>query len=254
MPDPVVLQAVDAVILAGDIYKGVQGIEWARRSFGNCPVLYVAGNHEFYGHHWVQLLDELRATARQWDVHFLEDDSVCLGGVRFLGCSLWTDFEYFGAHTREVAMQDAAARMNDYHLIHADPLPGDDRAGQKHRLSPWQALQRHRRSLDWLKGELATEFDGRTVVVTHRYPSPRSTAVEFKDHPLNAAFGSNLPEALIGQADLWVHGHTHSSHDYWIEAETGRARVLCNPRGYPLRGGSGRFENEAFDPRLTVDV
>lgn len=102
VPDATVLQGVDAVVLAGDIHQGTRGIEWARKTFSSLPVIYVAGNHEFYGHHWDRLLDELRAAAELWDVHFLENDAVSLGGVRFLGCTLWSDFEYFGGRNRDL--------------------------------------------------------------------------------------------------------------------------------------------------------
>ena len=37
----------DAVVLAGDIANGAAGITWARETFGG-PVLYLAGNHEYY--------------------------------------------------------------------------------------------------------------------------------------------------------------------------------------------------------------
>lgn len=254
VPDVATLPGVDVVILAGDIHKGIRGIEWARKTFADLAVIYVAGNHEFYGHHWVGLLEELRNAAQQMDVHFLENDAVRIGGVRFLGCTLWTDFEYFGPDRRSAAMRDAANRMNDFRTIHADPLPGVYWMGKRHRLSPWHVLQRHRESLNWLAQELATPAEGATVVVTHHYPSARSTADEFKDDILNAAYGSALPETLIGQANLWIHGHTHSSHDYTVQTDFGNARVLCNPRGYPLRLGIGRFENGLFDPGLAVGV
>ena len=254
VPDAAALAGVDVVVLAGDIHQGARGIEWARRAFANLPVIYVAGNHEFYGHHWMRLLDELRSQARRWDVHFLENDAVRLGGVRFLGCTLWSDFEYFGVQSRPAAMRDAASRMNDFRMIHADPLPGVYWAGRKHRLSPWHVLRRHRQSLDWLQGELAPQCDGPTVVVTHHYPSPRSTTDAFKDDLLTAAYGSDLPQALISQSNLWIHGHTHSSHDYTVQTDFGSARVLCNPRGYPLRRGFGQFENGGFVAGLKVCV
>ena len=40
----------DAVILAGDIGVGLEGLGWAARHFRDRPIIYVPGNHEFYGH------------------------------------------------------------------------------------------------------------------------------------------------------------------------------------------------------------
>jgi hypothetical protein len=99
----------------------------------------------------------------------------------------------------------------------------------------------------WLRLNLATPFPGPTVVVTHMAPSPASVAPRFRDNILSAAFASDL-EALVAQADVWIHGHVHGSFDYSI----GACRVVCNPRGYPQRNGSP--ENPCFDPHFVVAV
>jgi hypothetical protein len=53
----------------------------------------------------------------------------------------------------------------------------------------------------------------------------------------------------MGRAALWVHGHTHSSFDYLLNG----TRVVCNPRGYPLRRQGG-FENPDFNASFAVDL
>jgi len=84
----------DVVILAGDIGVGLGGIEWAARRFPKVPVIYVPGNHEFYGHD-IGLTDQLKAAAPA-DIHILNNDTLELEGIRFLGCTLWTDFNLHG--------------------------------------------------------------------------------------------------------------------------------------------------------------
>jgi len=93
----------DVVILAGDIGVGVEGLRWAKDRFLDRPVIYVPGNHEFY-HHDLSLIEELKAQAPE-HIHVLNDDQVVIGGVRFLGCILWTDFALFGEAERFFAMQ-----------------------------------------------------------------------------------------------------------------------------------------------------
>jgi predicted phosphodiesterase len=85
------------------------------------------------------------------------------------------------------------------------------------------------------------------VVVTHHLPSGHSVSPDYAAAPSNPAFVSNLDELLIG-ADLWVHGHTHSSHDYFASG----CRVVCNPRGYPMR--TGGFENPRFRLAHRIEV
>jgi hypothetical protein len=260
-PDPQAVDEADVVVLAGDIDKGAKGIRWAAETFPGKPVVYVAGNHEFYGGQWDATLAEMRAEAKPLGIHFLEDDAVELGGIRFVGCTLWTDFNYFpsaGLERRKgsmqaAAMQDAERGMNDFRLIKADPLPDvQNTAGSTRgdRLTAQHTLDRHK----WSLGFLGVELNGgglpptRTVVVVHHAPRAESVAPRYADHSLNPAFASRLPDDLLTGATLWVHGHTHASCSYQV----GSTRVECNPRGYPLSGGG--FENPAFNPGLLVST
>lgn len=269
-PDIEATKVADVVILAGDIHTGVQGMAWARQAFADKPIVYVAGNHEFYGQHWDKLLDKLRAHALIHDINFLENDSVTIDGIRFLGTTLWTNFEFFGQTTRSKMMRLAENGMNDFRLIEADPLAvklvglagnvaktsiTDDRI--KPRLSPTHTILRHRESLAWLQEQLGNRELGdldKTVVVTHHYPSKRSTAVKWASDPLTAAFGSKLDVELLMQAQLWIHGHTHDSCDYRLGDSELPVRVVCNPRGYPLRRLTNEFENPAFNPGLLIEI
>jgi hypothetical protein len=52
----------DVIVLAGDIHSGSRGVEWARRQFPLTPILYVPGNHEFYGRDVQETLSDLGHT------------------------------------------------------------------------------------------------------------------------------------------------------------------------------------------------
>lgn len=173
-------------------------------------------------------------------------------------------------------MREAEGRMNDFQRIIASPLTvklkglagdvvekvetlqpstGYRRMGQP--LSPTHTVLRHRESLAWLQAELEQENLGtfkKTVVVTHHYPSKRSTAAKWANDPLTAAFGSKLSLDLLTQANLWIHGHTHDSCDYRLGDSKKSVRVVCNPRGYPMGWQRGDFENPNFNPGMLVDV
>lgn len=208
----------DVVVLAGDIGTGTAGLHWAAQAFGATPVVYVAGNHEYYGHEFATLRERLRKTARELGIHFLENSSVVLDGVRFLGATLWTDFQVFGPAEEWFAMHAAREGMSDCRVIR----DGDTSFG------PTRMAALHEASRGWLERELRSGFSGPTVVVTHHLPSLRSVAPRFARSLLTAAFASRRDD-LVAQADLWVHGHTHDACDYRL----GRCRVVCNPRGYP---------------------
>lgn len=226
------------VVLAGDIWIGEAGIGWARETFPDKEIIYLAGNHEFYGQQRPEMLARLRIAAREAGVHFLDNDEVVIGGVRFLGCTLWTDFELFGAEVKPQAIREGQKFLNDFRLVHE----GNE------VFSPMDSIRLHQESLAWLQSELQRPFDGKTVVVSHHSPSEKSIAERFKDSTLSACFASRLDYLFGPPVDLWIHGHTHDNLDYEIMG----TRVICNPRGY-VRFSTGP-ENLDFDPVLVVEI
>lgn len=245
--------AADVVVLAGDIHVGAAGLEWARRTFPRQALIYVTGNHEFYRGDWDDALEAMRERALALDIHFLEDDELVLNGVRFLGTTLWTDFDYFGPARRREAMRACVEYLTDFRLIGARPHVEDTDVSRpvprraEGLLTPAHVRARHLASRAWLEARLAASHAGPTVVVTHHLPGAGSVSARFRDDLGNAGFASHL-DHLMGRSALWIHGHTHDSFDYVL----GGTRVVCNPRGYPL--SSGEFENPRFDPGLTLTL
>ena len=224
----------DVVVLAGDIAVGKGGIEWAARSFPRVPVIYVPGNHEFYRHD-IGIAQEL-ADAAPEHLHLLNDSACLIGGVRFFGATLWTDFEFYGEGEAWHSRRRARQMMADFSII----SNGD------HRFTPEDSVALHRQSVAWLDAELGRSFDGPTIVVTHHLPAEESVADEYKGDPLNPAFVSRLDHLIERhRPDLWVHGHTHRPCDYEIFG----TRVVCNPRGYPSEASA-----IGFSPELVVEV
>ena len=231
--DPVDAGA-DAVVLAGDIDLGTQGYVWARSAFPGRPVVYVAGNHEYYRNAIPSLTRRLIGMKNSGSISFLECGEAEIMGFRFLGCTLWSDFGLNG--DARSAMELARVRMNDYDKIRLSP-------GYR-RLRPADTVSRFAESVRWLDTELAHDAD-RTVVVTHHAPSERSIDPAFVADPINGAFASDLEELITRRSPaLWIHGHTHFCVDYTI----GRTRVISNQRGYSHLPVGG------FDPALVVEL
>jgi hypothetical protein len=202
----------------------------------------VAGNHEFYGSSIDGTVAELRRLCEGTHVHLLDRDELVIGGVRFLGTTLWTDFELFGIGERKSAATAEARRL----LRDFSRIALSESAHAVFR--PEDAATLFERQAGWLETRLAEAHDGPTVVITHHAPSPKSIHCRFAGSLLNACFASDL-ERLAGadRAQLWIHGHTHDSFDYDLKG----TRVVCNPRGY-AKGGVN--ENARFDPTLTIEA
>ena len=227
----------DAVILAGDLARPREALSWAS-GFAK-PVLYVPGNHEFYGGSIAGTVDELKRLSAGTNVRVLDSDEVILQGVRFLGTTLWTDFMLFGAgEKRAVAMQEAQRYMRDFSRIRAGEAP----------FTPEASAALFKKHAAWLGSKLGERHAGPTVVITHHAPSPKSIHPRFADSLINACFVSDAERLIEGsRARLWIHGHTHDSFDYLVKG----TRVLCNPRGYARNGVN---ENPQFDANLLVTV
>jgi predicted phosphodiesterase len=230
--------AADAILLAGDIAVGTDGIEWARRQFPDMPIVYVPGNHEFYGARLPDALEALRAQARRFDIHFLDGNECTLGGTRFLGTTLWTDYALYGSAQAQLAraMADAKEQMNDFRMI--EWTDGD-------RFTPELVREMHLRRAQWLADSLAEPYSGPTVVITHHLPHRLSIHPKYDGTHLNPCFASDLDHLVRAPVSLWVHGHTHESLDYVVNG----TRVVCNPRGY-LPGEP----NSLFDPIGLVEL
>lgn len=243
---PARLPRADVAVVAGDLHRLPDAVDWLVRRIDAGilkvrRVVMVPGNHEYYRREMTDALRRARSEARELGIDLLDMDEVVIGGVRFLGGTLWTDYALLG--DAEAGM--AACRKdlsNDYSLIGI--AEGDGAL----RFSTGRALELHRGYVDWLERRLATPFAGPTVVVTHHGPTLASTDPRRRDDPLTAGFASDLTWLIERhQPELWIHGHTHVSCDYAV----GRTRVLCNPKGYGLNGDE---ENRGFEPRLVVKL
>lgn len=238
----------DVCVVAGDVTDPViESIRWLHENIGcRMPVVFVAGNHEYYGHSYAESLAEARKLAPEYPtVRFLENSEAVIGGARFLGATMWTDFEFF--EQPEKSMQVASRYMNDYRMIHYSSAP-------PRRFSAEITRAIHKDSRKWLEAALAESFDGPTVVVTHTCPHPMSVHDQYAGDELNPAFVSDLsPIMKEHQPELWVHGHTHSSFDYVAPGSS--TRVVCNPRGYVKRWNMGyEVENMMFLRYKVVEV
>ena len=235
-----VVPGVDAVVVAGDTCEGAErGFALVRQIVPmQSPIIAVMGNHEYYRSCLSDELDEARRVAPLYGVSLLENDVVVLGGVRFLGCTLWTGYAIFGEANVARAMRAAADGLNDHRRITWAKKP------EWRRFRPAEALMLHKGSRSFLEDELAKPFDGATVVVTHHAPHPHSMHSRYGSDLLSAAYVSDLTAVIdAGQPNLWMHGHIHESFDYRV----GATRVVCDPHGYGA-------ENPNFDPGLVVEV
>lgn len=186
-------------------------------------VIYVPGNHEYYKSKWyagtTYLEDEC---AKYSNLYFLEDRSVVLGGIAFIGGALWTDMN----KQDPVTLAYIKDVMNDFKLIRNDKRSYT-------ALRPIDTVKRHQKTLAAFDTLLNEYKDKKCIVISHHGPSLLSIHEKYKaDTTTNGAFTSDLSEFILDRPQItqWIHGHTHSEFDYML----GDTRVICNPRGYVM--------------------
>jgi Icc-related predicted phosphoesterase len=238
LPFPAV--EADIVVLAGDISRPAAAIEWARAC--PTPVLYVAGNHEFYGSDLISTYEQLHRLSQGTSIHVLERTAHVHNGVRFLGCTLWSDYRLFDqAEDRAQGIDMATSLIRDFSRIRVSPDFPD-------LFTPAISQLVFLQTVAWLEDCFAADRSIPTVVISHFAPTRSSISPAFADSPINASFVSDLEERIKAwQPALWLHGHTHGSFDYRI----GNTRVICNARGYARNGIN---ENPQFEAAHVIDL
>lgn len=241
----------DLLVLAGDIGSYQQGSLLTGTDFGlerfsprngwPTPVIFVPGNHEYDALDLEETHARLRATCERLGLIWLEREVVELGGVRFVGTTLWTDFDAL-APTDSLAQQlkarEKAYRAANYYL---------KKTQTTWRGAPLLAEQIRELGLEcqlWLRDALATPTHAPTVVVTHFAPSLLSADPRYGRAPGTAGFCNALDD-LLPLAEVWMHGHLHAPSDYMHQG----CRVVANPLGYARKN-----EQAAFRPQLVIDI
>lgn len=254
----------DLLVLAGDVGSYQPGTLLLDDDFGlgrfspiqgwPTPVVFVPGNHEYDTFDFDAAHDRLRATCMRLGIHWLERETLVLGGVRLVGTTLWTDFDALGPQapaTSKVGSQPTANLL-------AQQLKAREKAFRaanyylKKTLTtrhgaPWLAeglREQARVCQAWLRSALAQPFDGPTVAITHFAPSLLSADPRYGMVPGTAGFCNALDD-LLPHAQLWLHGHLHAPSDYRV----GNCRVVANPLGY-----ARKQEQVSFKPNLLIEI
>lgn len=264
VPEPA--PGADVLVLAGDIGSYQTGSLLADDDFGLArfsplpqfagwptPVILVPGNHEYDGQDFDAAHERLRRTCERLGLIWLERQTAVLSGVRFVGTTLWSDFDAMAEHdgsthlTRRLHQREKAFRAANFYLRKTSGT----RAGV-----PFLAESVRAQSLlcqQWLHETLAQPFEGPTVVVTHFAPSLRSADPRYGLVPGTAGF-CNVLDNLLPLAQVWLHGHLHTPNDYTAHGRHSngtpwQCRVAANPLGYARKG-----EQENFRPQWLINV
>jgi len=232
---PVLLGERDTVlVLAGDIDVGKHLVRYVDSLVDRFKaVVYILGNHELYGHN-IDFLDKYKSTSP--NAYFLNNSSVTIDDVEFLGTPLWTDMN----NGNPLIMQMATGMMNDFSQIR--------QAAEYGRLTSDRWIAENIKARDFLVKNL--DENKKQVVVTHHAPDFLCA----ENNPMAGNNGDyfyyNLNmQDLIVKANLWIFGHSHHKFD----KDYGDVRIMSNPGGYYVKGNP-EYLVPNFDPACCVEV
>jgi hypothetical protein len=259
---PQLAPGIDVLVLAGDIGSYQPGSRLADDDFGlgrfsplrpgaTCKqVLFVPGNHEFDALEFDATYARLQQTCNRLGITWLEREVVTIGPVRFVGTTLWSDFDALAAQqsslARQMHMRTKAYRAANYYLSKNTT----HKLGQPVLAEDMRVMSQDCQS--WLRAALVVPFDGTTIAVTHFAPSLRSADPRYGLTPGTAGFCNALDD-LFPLTQIWMHGHLHCANDYVVhgnnDGQAWACRVVANPLGYLSKG-----EQESFRAQLVIEV
>lgn len=184
-------QNIPIVICAGDIGEGTNGVKWAAQL--NSEVIYICGNHEFWGQDFYEVNKNIREFVSKPEnehIKFLSNDTINLHGIRFIGSTLWTSMaDYLPWQNKNHIIRFYAA-MGDFkrsYAAHWYTPQNEQRLRQflssngveedkikelifSKNFNPLLEREENHKSLEYLVNELSNEYNGKTIVISHHLP------------------------------------------------------------------------------------
>lgn len=230
----------DVLILAGDISAIPELLVefFERKVDPQTPVLYVLGNHEYEYQHIKKAASYYKDLLAEFpNVKILDNESITLKGVEFIGSTLWSNFEGEGVLAKN-QLKDWVSAISDFRKIKSD----------HDYITPCEMEAISTSCIDYLTRALNNSKASKCVVISHFAPHLMSRSDRFSKEKIGSGYWvNNLPQ-LLGKSCVHVHGHVHDSKDYTV----GKTRVICNPRGRSLT--MGLSENPGFSMNFCVEI
>lgn len=163
-------------------------------------IIYVAGNHEFYGSS-LSDISRLKTIIKQWDnIIILDNETIEINGIKIYGGVMWTDID----NGDPLSMIRAKSYMMDYRAISG--------------LLPIDTIIEHEKFLK----NMPEDMD---IIISHHAPSYGCISEKYQNNINNGLFCS---EVDIKGAKYWIYGHMHGG----LSIDKDGCHILNNSRGY----------------------
>jgi Icc-related predicted phosphoesterase len=227
----------DILIFAGDIHSDIGKLKKyilaILKTNKSLEVIVITGNHEHYSKTVPETIEKMTRLLSIPRCHFLQNSSVEIHGLKFIGSTLWCNppTEYWDTITEGIS---DFSNIKNFSMI--------------------DCIKYHEESLKYIEKNIDDNSNKNTIIITHFLPSFSSINDRFKiteqDNILNHYYATDLEDTILYKSPrLWIHGHTHAGCSYYI----GDTRIVCNPRGYS-DNYNGNEENRFFDRKMVIEL
>lgn len=243
----------DVLILAGDICAYMPDFPIILNKIPqDLPVILVLGNHEYENSQYDEVVPQLKkliASYEYHNFHLLENESIDIQGIRFIGTTLWTNFEGYakGNNLSENLANESINKAKvwaKYNVLDYHSTFHKGEGLNYHTRTINNTLDNFQNAYTFIETEINKDPTVSKVVITHFAPTWESK----KGNTLESSYWVNHIPELMGKAKFWVHGHTHHTHNYMCNG----TNILCNPRGYSKIYNLS--ENVEYNPSATFII
>ena len=212
----------DVLVVAGDLNTGIKETITSLTALSfyvDVPIVYVLGNHEFYGGDYNFIRNEFEKRKNLFTengIHVLDRGTVIINDVLFIGATGWTDGSFMKYQKYHNFKYPDSVKIRGFKATDG---------GQKWGKEDIKYIERELRRNDYGLDRPRLK----TVVVSHHAPCELSISKRYVGEMFNTFFVNDWSHIIdMYHPELWIHGHMHTSFDYTIYD----TRVVCNPSGY----------------------
>jgi len=193
-------------------------------------VILVPGNHEYFqikNFNRDSALNRLREICHSESCHLLNNESIEILGIKFLGTTLWSKID-----PKYQSMLDVSNRKGKmFKTIFPTINAANEEFAKNHK---------------WLKTSLNKTKSKHQVIITHHVPSYSLQHESYKNigsEFVNSLFYSEILNGLdLSKVRYWFCGHTHESG----KLKHGNTDIIINPYGVNVEKRKTKISSQIY--------
>jgi len=185
---------------------------------------WLPGNHEYYGGDICKRSGKVQEKVRE-NIQLVNNLALEIKGIKLIFSTLWTQI----SKSKKLIIENS---LTDFKAV--------KHQGNQFNTDDFNKL--HHVCLSFIKDELKSPFEGKTVVVSHHVPTFRHYPEKYISSPINEGFAVDLTNHITDHGpDCWIYGHHHHNSPPF---QIGKTSLVTNQLGYVERNEHRLFRKD----------